>query len=215
MARGRKKGGLKINSLNDREQIIDMIVNQINSLNKKIKAFKKADIDEHLELVKNIITDDMGQFTKSDTLSKSRKFYKEKNTVWLKKTLSALNKLNLHEFYGTVRKYKSASTQSALKVKNYVTDYLTSKGYSEQFISEITSSPDFYVKLYSAFSEIGKGYGSNQVIEKVVLNYENTGFSQKEKEKILSNIEYSRNVLNRIEEEQKAFEEFKRNRRMR
>ena len=37
----------------------------------------------------------------------------------------------------------------------------------------------------------------------------------KEVEKILQNIEYSKNVLDRLKEEQEAFEEFKRNRRMR
>ena len=55
-----------------------MIINQINSLNKKIKAFKKKGIDEHSEYVKNMISDDMGKFTKNDTLSKSKKFYSEK-----------------------------------------------------------------------------------------------------------------------------------------
>lgn len=213
--RGRKKGGLNVNKLNDRTEIINMIINQINTLNKKIKAFKKNDIEEHIELVKNIITDDMGKFTKNDTLSKSKKFYESKNIVWLKKSLTALNKLNKHEYYGTIRKYKSATVQSHLKVQNYVSNYLRQKGYSESFIIEVTTSPDFYVKLFSAFSEVGQGYGSDQVIEKVALDYEDTGFSDKEKEKILSNIEYSRNAINRIEEEQRAFEEFKRNRRKR
>ena len=81
MARGRKKGGLKINSLSDKQEITDMIINQINSLNKKIKAFKKKGIDEHSEYVKNMISDDMGKFTKNDTLSKSKKFYGDKNIV--------------------------------------------------------------------------------------------------------------------------------------
>ena len=213
--RGRKKGGLNVNKLNDRTEIINMIINQINTLNKKIKAFKKNDIEEHLELVKNIITDDMGKFTKNDTLSKSKKFYENKNIVWLKKSLTALNKLNKHEYYGTVNKYNSAKVQSQLKVQQYVSNYLRNKGYSNQFIIEATTSPDFYAKLYSAFADIGSGYGSNQIIDKVALDYEDNGFTDKEREKILNNIEYSRNAINRIEEEQRAFEEFKRNRRKR
>ena len=119
MARGRKKGGLNINSLTDKNEITDMIINQINSLNKKIKAFKKKGIDEHSEYVKNMISDDMGKFTKNDTLSKSKKFYDDKNIVWLKKTLSALHKINNNELFGTVHKYEKEVTNNLKKVRDY------------------------------------------------------------------------------------------------
>lgn len=215
MARGRKKGGLKINSINDRNELTNMIINQINSLNKKIKAFKKEGIEEHAEYIKNIISDDMGQFTASDTLSKSKKFYGSKNTVWLKKTLSALHKINNHEFYGTTRKYHKEVTKSLKAVQDYTKNYLNNKGYDNSFINEITNSKDFFVKLYGAFNEGIQGYGSDQIIEKIALSYENSGMSNEEMNKILSNIEYSKNVLDRLKEEQDAFEEFKRNRKMR
>ena len=215
MARGRKKGGLKINSINDRNELTNMIINQINSLNKKIKAFKKEGIEEHSEYIKNLISDDMGQFTKNDTLSKSKKFYGSKNTVWLKKTLSALHKINNHEFYGTTRKYHKEVTKSLKAVQDYTKNYLNNKGYDNKFINEITNSKDFFVKLYGAFNEGIQGYGSDQIIEKIALSYENTGMSNEEMNKILSNIEYSKNVLDRLKEEQDAFEEFKRNRKMR
>lgn len=215
MARGRKKGGLKINSINDRNELTNMIINQINSLNKKIKAFKKEGIEEHSEYIKNLISDDMGQFTKNDTLSKSKKFYGSKNTVWLKKTLSALHKLNNHEFYGTTRKYHKEVTKSLKAVQDYTKNYLNNKGYDNKFINEITNSKDFFIKLYGAFNEGIQGYGSDQIIEKIALSYENTGMSNEEMNKILSNIEYSKNVLDRLKEEQDAFEEFKRNRKMR
>ena len=215
MARGRKKGGLKINSINDRNELTNMIINQINSLNKKIKAFKKEGIEEHSEYIKNLISDDMGQFTKNDTLSKSKKFYGSKNTVWLKKTLSALHKINNHEFYGTTRKYHKEVTKSLKAVQDYTKNYLNNKGYDNKFINEITNSKDFFVKLYGAFNEGIQGYGSDQIIEKIALSYENTGMSNEEMNKILSNIEYSKNVLDRLKEEQDAFEEFKTNRKMR
>ena len=215
MARGRKKGGLKINSINDRNELTNMIINQINSLNKKIKAFKKEGIEEHTEYIKNLISDDMGQFTANDTLSKSKKFYGSKNTVWLKKTLSALHKINNHEFYGTTRKYHKEVTKSLKAVQDYTKSYLNNKGYDSKFINEITNSKDFFVKLYGAFNEGLKGYGSDQIIEKIALSYEDTGMSNEEMNKILSNIEYSKNVLDRLKEEQDAFEEFKRNRKMR
>ena len=216
MARGRKKGGLKINSINDRNELTGMIINQINSLNKKIKAFKKEGIEEHTEYIKNLISNDMGKFNENDTLSKSKKFYEEKNTVWLKKTLSALHKINNHEFYGTTRKYHKEVTKSIKSVQDYTKDFLKDKGYDNKFIIETVNSKDFLVKLYSAFKEVGQGYGSNQAIEKVALSYgENTGYSDKEVDKILNNIEYSKNVLDRLKEERELLEELKRNKKMR
>ena len=215
MARGRKKGGLKINSLSDKQEITDMIINQINSLNKKIKAFKKKGIDEHSEYVRNMINDDMGKFTKNDTLSKSKKFYSDKNIVWLKKTLSALHKINNNELFGTVHKYEKEVSNNLKKVRDYTQQYLEQKGYSKDFINEVTNSKEFYTTLFMEFNHVGRGYGSNQAIEKVALNYENNGMDNKEVEKILQNIEYSKNVLDRLKEEKDAFEEFKRNRRMR
>ena len=214
MARGRKKGGLKINSLSDKQEITDMIINQINSLNKKIKAFKKKGIDEHSEYVKNMISDDMGKFTKNDTLSKSKKFYSDKNIVWLKKTLSALHKINNNELFGTVHKYEKEVSNNLKKVRDYTQQYLKQKGYSQDFINEVTNSKEFYTTLFMEFNHVGRGYGSDQAIEKIALNYENNGMDNKEVEKILQNIEYSKNVLDRLKEEQEAFEEFKRNRRM-
>ena len=192
-----------------------MIINQINSLNKKIKAFKKKGIDEHSEYVRNMINDDMGKFTKNDTLSKSKKFYSDKNIVWLKKTLSALHKINNNELFGTVHKYEKEVSNNLKKVRDYTQQYLEQKGYSKDFINEVTNSKEFYTTLFMEFNHVGRGYGSNQAIEKVALNYENNGMDNKEVEKILQNIEYSKNVLDRLKEEKDAFEEFKRNRRMR
>jgi hypothetical protein len=209
MARGRKKGGLKINSINDRKELTNMIVNQINSLNKKIKAFNKEGIEEHGEYLKNIFSKDMGQFTENGTLSKSKKFYNEKDTVWLKKTLSALHKMNNHEFYGTVNKYHKEVTKSVQLVKKYTEEYLSKKGYGSQFIFEVTNSKEYYVSLFDAFNNGMQGYGSDQMIEKIALNYENSGKTNEEKDKILNNIEYSKNTINRIKEEKDAFEQFK------
>ena len=215
MARGRKKGGFDINSLSDKEEIIDMIINQINSLNKKIKAFKNKGIDEHFEYVKSMISDDMGQFTENGTLSKSKKFYEDKNILWLKKSLSALHKINNNDLFGTVRKYEKEVTNNLKKVRDYVQQYLEQKGYSQDFINEVINSKEFYTSLFMEFNHVGRGYGSDQAIEKIALNYENSGLDTKETERILSNIEYSKNVIDRLTEEQEAFEEFKRNRRMR
>ena len=216
MARGRKKGGLNVNTINDNNQLTNMIINQINSLNKKIKSFKEKGIETHMEYIKNIITDDMGQFTKDDTLSKSKKFYSEKHTVWLKKTLTALHKINNHDFFGTIRKYEKEVNKNVAKVQEYTRQFLEKKGYSQQFIIETINDKNFIVALFDAFKDAGKGYGSDQIIEKIALTYsDNTGLDSKEVEKILNNIEYSKNVLDRLKDEQDAFEEFKRNKKLR
>jgi ribosomal protein S18 len=213
MVRGRKKGGLNINSVNDSDKLTGMIINQINSLNKKIKAFKKEGVEEHAEYIKSLISEDMAQFTDSDALSKSKKFYGEKNNVWLKKTLSALHKINNHEFYGTTRKYHKEVTKSIKSVQDYTKDFLRGKGYNEKFLVETVNSKDFLTKLYGAFKEVGSGFGSDQAIEKIALSYgESSGFSDEEMNKILNNIEYSKNVLDRIKEENEAFQEFQKTR---
>ena len=216
MARGRKKGGLNVNSINDNNQLTNMIINQINSLNKKIKSFKEKGIDTHMEYIKNIISDDMGQFTENGTLSKSKKFYGEKHQVWLKKTLTALHKINNHDFFGTTRKYEKEVNKNVAKVQEYTRQFLEKKGYSQQFIIETINDKNFIVALFDAFKDVGKGYGSDQIIEKIALSYsDNNGLDSKEVDKILNNIEYSKNVLDRLKEEQDAFNEFKRNKKLR
>ena len=216
MTRGRKKGGLNVNSINDNNQLTNMIINQINSLNKKIKSFKEKGIDTHMEYIKNIITDDMGQFTENDTLSKSKKFYGEKHQVWLKKTLTALHKINNHAFFGTPRKYEQEVTKNVAKVQEYTRQFLEKKGYSQQFIIETINDKNFIVSLFTAFKEVGRGYDSNQTIEKIALTYDNNnGLDSKEVDRILNNIEYSKNVLDRLKDERELIEEVRRNRRMR
>lgn len=216
MARGRKKGGLNVNAINDNNQLTNMIINQINSLNKKIKAFKEKGIDTHMEYIKNIISDDMGQFTENDTLSKSKKFYSGKHQVWLKKTLTALHKINNHDFFGTTRKYEKEVNKNVSKVQEYTRQFLEKKGYSHQFIIETINDKNFIVALFDAFKDVGNGYGSDQVIEKIALSYsDNTGLDSKEVDKILNNIEYSKNVLDRLKDERELIEEVRRNRRMR
>lgn len=214
MARGRKKGGLNVNSINDRNELTNMIINQINSLNKKIKAFKGKEIEEHEEYVKTLITDDMGQFTDSGTLSKSKKFYDTKNIVWLKKALTTLHKINNHEFFGTIRKYEKEVTKTIGKIQDFSKRHLREKGYSEEFIQNVVNSKSYLVQLLDAYKDVSPGFGSRQAIEKVALNYdENTGLSEKEMNKILNNIEYSRNTFERLTEEQQAVNEYRNSKR--
>ena len=165
MARGRKKGGLNVNSINDNNQLTNMIINQINSLNKKIKSFKEKGIDTHMEYIKNIISDDMGQFTENGTLSKSKKFYGEKHQVWLKKTLTALHKINNHDFFGTTRKYEKEVNKNVAKVQEYTRQFLEKKGYSQQFIIETINDKNFIVALFDAFKKLEEKIGAENMAQ--------------------------------------------------
>lgn len=189
-------------------ELINKIINQANSLNKKIKAFKKANILEHEELVHNLLTEEQVQYNKSGSITKSKKFYDKQSDIWLKKTLSTLIKLNNNEIYGTINKYNKYATQSWITLRDTVEQTLLKNGYSSSFITELISSKDFYNKLYLAFKEGGKSYGSDQLIDKVVLDYNENGLTDADKERIVSNIEYSKNKMDELTAEINQYEEY-------
>jgi hypothetical protein len=208
MARGRKKGGYDINSLSDKNDIIDKIINQTNSLNKKIKSFKNEGIQEQSEYMNKLLTNDMVKYNKTGTISKSKNFYSDKGELWLKKTLATLHKLNNHEFYGTTTKYKKKVTESVKKIHAYTIKTFKDKGYNEEFIRDLIHDPSFFDKVFNAFSEQGQGFGSNQEIEKVLLSYGDiTGLENSEMNRILNNIEYAKRTEQSIDEKQKLIDE--------
>lgn len=198
---------MNINNLSHIE-LINKIVNQANSLNKKIKAFKKANIMEHEELVHNLLSEEQVQYNKSGSITKSTKFYDKQSDIWLKKTLSTLIKLNNNDIYGTINKYNKYATQSWNTLRDTVEQTLLKNGYSSSFIAELLSSKDFYNKLYLAFKEGGKSYGSDQIIDKVVLDYSENGLTDAEKERIVSDIEYSKNKMDELTAEMSQYEEY-------
>lgn len=198
---------MDINNLSH-DELITKIINQANSLNKKIKAFKNENILEHSELVHNLLPQGQVSYNKSGSITKSTKFYGKQSDIWLKKTLSTLVKLNNHEIYGTTNKYHSYATQSWNTLRDTVVNHLRSLGYDEQFILEVTSQKDFYNKLYLAFNDGALSYGSLQMIDKVALDYKNNGLTDEEKERIVSDIEYSKNKMDQLTVEISQYEEY-------
>lgn len=214
MGRGRKKGGIDINAITDKNEITNMIINQINSLNKKINSFKEKEIDEHLEFVKSFLNNEkMAQFNENDNIAKSKVFYNNQKMPWLKKTLSALVKINNNSTLGTVKKYEKTVTDTLRKIQDVAKKHLRDKGYSEQFIQEVINDKDYLSALISAFNE-DSSYGSLQHVEKVALTYKESKLSKKQK-RALENIENSKIALDKAREQQKQFEEFTRNNKMR
>lgn len=198
---------MNINNLSHK-QLINKIINQANSLNKKIKAFKNANIMEHEELVHNLLSDKQVQYNKSGSITKSKKFYDNQSDIWLKKTLSTLIKLNNNEIYGTINKYNKYATQSWNTLNDTVTNILKENGYDDKFIAELTSSKDFYNKLYLAFNDGGLSYGSDQIINKVALDYSTNGLTDDEKERIVSDIEYSKNKMDELTTQISQYEDY-------
>ena len=194
------------------EELINKIINQTNSLNKKIKAFKNKGIEEHNELIHNLLSDDQVQYNKSGSITKSKKFYDKQDDFVLKKTLATLIKINNHDIYGTVNKYTKYATVSWETLQTTVKETLRTKGYDEKFIVELCADKDFYNKLYLAFNEGALSYGSDQIIEKVVLDYSENGLSEEEIERISSDIEYSKNKMDKLTTEIEQYREYERDR---
>lgn len=152
-----------------KKDVINKIINQANSLNKKIKTFKAEGIEDHGDFVHAMFNSDQMKYNKSGSMTKSKKFYEKQNILQLKRTLNTLIKINNHDVFGTIKKYKSFATESWTTLQHTVKEILLSKGYNESDVNMITSSKMFYNTLLLAFKDVGKGYGSEQIIEKVFL----------------------------------------------
>ena len=192
----------------NKQDIINKIINQANSLNKKVKKFKLEGIDDHMQFIKAMFNDKQMKYNKSGSLTKSKKFYDGQNTLQLQRTLQILTKINNHDVFGTVRKYKSFATESWVTLQDTVKDILTQKGYNESDVAMITSTKNFYNTLLLSFKEVGKGYGSTQVIEKVFLNYSQGTLSEEDIQKATSDIEYSVSRQRELQEHIRDYKEF-------
>ena len=196
--------------------VIDKIINQANSLNKKIKAFKKEGITDHNDFIHAMFNDEQMKYNKSGSLTKSKKFYEKQNILQLQRTLNVLTKINNHDVFGTVRKYKTFATESWNTLQFTIKEILIGKGYNEQDVTMIVSSKIFYNTLLLAFKDVGKGYGSEQIIEKVFLQYNQGNLSNEDIEKATSDIEFSvsrQRELERHIRDFREFEEWKRGKR--
>lgn len=196
-----------------KKDVINKIINQANSLNKKIKTFKAEGIEDHGDFVHAMFNSDQMKYNKSGSMTKSKKFYEKQNILQLKRTLNTLIKINNHDVFGTIKKYKSFATESWTTLQHTVKEILLSKGYNESDVNMITSSKMFYNTLLLAFKDVGKGYGSEQIIEKVFLQYNQGNLSQEDIEKATSDIEFSVSRHNQLQQHIRDFKEFEERKR--
>lgn len=189
-----------------KNEIINKIINQANSLNKKVTAFKNEGITDHYDLIQSMFNDKQMIYTDSNLLSKSKKFYGNQNILELQRTLTILTKINNHDVFGTVRKYKKFATEQWTTLKHTVKEILLKKGYSVDDVNLVISSKAFYNSLLIAFKELKKNYGSDQVVEKVYLQYAN--MSEEEIKQAVSDIEYSVTKQRELDEELRDYKDY-------
>lgn len=191
-----------------KKDIINKIINQANSLNKKIKSFKQEGIDDHGDFVHAMFNSEQMKYNKSGSMTKSKKFYEKQNILQLTRTLNTLTKINNHDVFGTINKYKSFATESWTTLQDTIKNILIDKGYSESDINMIVTSKNFYNTLLVAFKDVGRGYGSHQIIEKVFLQYNQGNLSDDDIEKATSDIEFSVSRQRELEEHIRQYQEF-------
>ena len=189
-----------------KNEIINKIINQAHSLNKKVTAFKNEGITDHYDLIQSMFNDKQMIYTDSNLLSKSKKFYGNQNILELQRTLTILTKINNHDVFGTVRKYKKFATEQWTTLKHTVKEILLKKGYSVDDVNLVISSKAFYNSLLIAFKELKKNYGSDQVVEKVYLQYAN--MSEEEIKQAVSDIEYSVTKQRELDEELRDYKDY-------
>ena len=201
---------IEINKLT-KQQTIKAIVNQANSINKKLKQFDDLGIEEYREFVENLVGE--SNFNKQGSITKAIKsHYKNINILHLKKTLNALIKINNNETYGTVNKYYKAIEESKRNAIDTMATYLINKGYDEYEVRLMVESDTFLSSVYSAWKDLNGGYGSLQLVEKVFLEYTST-MNKKQVKKAMSNVEFSLREAKKLDDrirEEKEFEEWKR-----
>ena len=196
--------------------IINKIINQANSLNKKIKKFNDEGINEYTDFLSNFI--DSKYHNRSGRITKSRKLLGGQSVLELKQLLSSLIKVNNNETYGTIHKYKQEVAKSISNARDTFSDYLLNKGYDPLEVDLVINSGTFLNSVAQALNDMGGGYGSNQTMEKVFLQY-TASLNEKERARALSDVEFglrnARELAERLETERQALEELHRLRKNR
>lgn len=204
-----------INTLN-RKQLINKIINQANSLNKKIKAFNDEGIGEFQSFISNYI--DVGYHNKNGRITKSKKVYGGKSDLELKRILSSLIKINNNEVYGTINKYKKEVNDKIQNAKDNFRDYLTNKGYDRDEVELVINSGSFLNTVAQAFNDMQGGHASGDTMEKVYLEY-TSSLNENERQRALSNVEFglrnAHELFERIETERQYLNELHNSRRQR
>lgn len=196
-----------------KKQIISMIINQANSLNKKVIAFKEQSIVDHLQFVQSFFTDEQMQYTDTNRLTKSKVFYGNQNMLQLERTLNVLKKINNHEIFGTIRKYNKNYSDSWQTLMDTCKRILENKGYSTNTINQIINSRSFVNRLLIAFKDKIHGLVSDGIIEKVFLEHAKGTIPNEDIEKSISDIEYAMKRAAQEEEEINEYETWRKNRK--
>lgn len=193
-----------------KQETIDRIINQANSLNKKILKFQNEGISEHYDYVRGMLGDIGVQYKEEvGTISKSRKFYNNVNILQLKRTLKALHVVNNSDVYGTVAKYNKTMSRQYSDIIDFTTKLLRKNGKTEKYIQEVVGNKNFLDTFVNVMNEGTKGLTSEAVIEKIAMRYGKDGEYKKNAKKTLRNIDNAFNKLQELDREKQAIEEYR------
>lgn len=206
----------QVNNLS-KQQLINKIINQANSLNKKIKTFNDEGVGEFKSYISNYI--DRDYHSKSGRITKSKKVLGGKSDLELKRLLSSLIEINNNEVYGTIGKYKKAVSNKIQNAKDTFRDYLLDKGYNENEVELVINSGSFLNTVAQALNhDKDSGHSSGDTMEKVFLEY-TTSLNEEERQRAMSNLEFGMNnadeLLERLETERRYLEDLHNARRQR
>lgn len=207
--RGRRKEKIDINQWGEerRTEIINMIINQINSVNKKVKQFNKAGYKWYEEELKQRMNGYKAQYTKSGSLSKSKKFYKDQNLIFLKDTLVTISSFNNDPTRGTIAKYESNLFKSIQETRNYIKKQMESKGYDPSFIESSINDKRFVMDIINDINSF-KELDSDQIIDEVSLKYHEKALGSDRSREVINNLEYANNKMLELQRKQEAFNAF-------
>lgn len=180
-------GNKSILSMGKRE-LINNIVKQSKSINRKSAYFRKEDVRTYFDMIDSFLGNTVTK-TKNGNLKIDKEQYKTMDKDDLRYISLAMDKINKSEMYGTQKKYESNTQRGVKWLHETIYDtFVDEKGYDKNYILNLLNDKNFTKELLDTFNNSPDFTPSDEVIEQVLLNYKSP--SKDTMTKTLSNIEY-------------------------
>lgn len=170
----------------ERKQLLNKVANLTDNINKKVRAFREADLNKFYEIKLNKAT---AQFDKkisltmeSGYLTKSKKELDKLSTKELEKLFDNLKSLQTDKEYGTVKRFKATEKikldKTASRLRELLGDEKYNKLKGDKTDTELVK--EFIKRKEELNGKRGSTYNSNQVINTMYL--ESGNLSQEEQQ---------------------------------
>ena len=113
-----------IKNYDGQEELIKKVVSKINNFNRKIKKFKDEGITQHSNLVESAMRGIGVPLTNKGAITKSKNFFKTFSHHEILKLNIAIDKLDTHDTYGTITKFKKFRKRTETSLINTVEERL-------------------------------------------------------------------------------------------